>query len=135
MREQGTLFEEKPYMAMPVRQPPPRAHYNDPSTSFQAAERARKSGMIGRQAMRVFCAVQRHPGATSRELASTIDALDRWAVARRLPELVRMGIVKQGEKRKCAIAGTMAVTWWPSSAKATEGKSQRTDGVRRVSNL
>ena len=126
MREQGTLFEEKPYMAMPVRQPPPRAHYNDPSTSFQAAERARKSGMIGRQAMRVFCAVQRHPGATSRELAATIDALDRWAVARRLPELVRMGIVKQGDKRRCEIAGTMAVTWWPKEKSITTKDTKST---------
>ena len=92
------------------------AHYNDPVTSFMAADRAVKTGLVSRQAMAVFIAVQGNPGRTSRELAELCE-LDRWAIARRLPELVRVGIIRRGEKRKCEIADTLAVTWWPKERR------------------
>lgn len=88
----------------------PRAHANDPITSYMAAARAESSGQIRTDARVCLEAVQRFPGSTSRELASA-SGLDRHAVARRLPELERAERIRKGPKRKCRIAGTLAVTW------------------------
>jgi hypothetical protein len=47
---------------------------------------------------------------TSAELAST-GGLDRYMVARRLPDLNRDGLVSRGQARRCAITGRWAITW------------------------
>jgi hypothetical protein len=87
----------------------PRARSTDPSTSHEAAEQMLASGAIGRQAQAVLEAVQRWPGLTSLELGARMD-IDRWAVARRLPEL-EPAHVRRGEPR--TINGRRHVTWWP----------------------
>jgi hypothetical protein len=87
----------------------PRARSTDPSTSHEAAEAMVASGAIGRQAAEVLAAVQRWPGLTSLELGARME-IDRWAVARRLPEL-EPAHVRRGEPR--TINGRRHVTWWP----------------------
>ena len=91
----------------------PKARRTDPVTSHEAAEHAEQTGIIAGQQKIVLDLVRRHPGNTSAELAWSDDAqgLDRYAIARRLPELVRLGKVRRGEARVCSESGRRAVTW------------------------
>lgn len=89
---------------------PPAARNTDPTTSHEAAEAIEASGRRHAQRTRVLRAVRAYPGCTSAELAHRID-MDRYAVARRLPELEPVWIHK-GDSRPCAIQGRRAVTWW-----------------------
>lgn len=103
------------------RPPQPRnaiARQRDPQTSHEAAEQVTSSGTRDRQAGEVLTAVHAHPGMTSRELAREA-GLDRYVTARRLPELERLGRVRRGPARVCAVSEAeasicrRAVTWWP----------------------
>jgi len=87
-----------------------RARNTDPVTSFLAAEQAERDGTISRQAAEVLAAVERFPGRTSKEL-SKLSGLDRFAIARRLPELRDAGHLKEGPKRLDAFSRTPALTW------------------------
>lgn len=73
---------------------PPRARRTDPDSSHVAADRAKRSGAIGAQATTTFIAVRAYPGLTSKQLAG-VCPLDRYQVARRLPELERRGLVRR----------------------------------------
>lgn len=90
----------------------PIARRLDPSTSHEAAEHVMKTGMRGRQQREVFALVTAYPGHTSAELAAKSN-LDRWTVARRLPELRAAWRVKNGEKRVCGETGLKALVWYP----------------------
>lgn len=74
----------------------PRARRTDPLSSHAAADRAERSGSIGRQAARVLEALRATPGLTSGELAAR-HGLDRYMVARRCPDLERAGKVRRIE--------------------------------------
>jgi hypothetical protein len=87
----------------------PRARRADPETSHEAAEAIKASGELGRQQLAVLAAVRRWPGLTSLELGARMK-LDRWAVARRLPELEALH-VRKGEAK--VVNGRRHVTWWP----------------------
>jgi hypothetical protein len=88
----------------------PRARNTDPTTSHEAADAIKASGDLGRQQQAVLAAVRRWPGLTSLELGARM-SLDRWAVARRLPELEGIH-VRKGEPR--VVNGRRHVTWWPA---------------------
>ena len=75
----------------------PRARRSDPETSHEAAEAILDSGELGRQQRAVLAAVRRWPGLTSLELGARME-INRWAVARRLPELEPVH-VRKGEPR------------------------------------
>lgn len=92
---------------------PAAARRTDPESSHEAADRMNQ-GAAQRNVEIVTDAVWKWPGRTSRELSELIGDLDRWEVARRLPNAETRGNVKRGEKRKCSVAGTNAVTWWPA---------------------
>ena len=90
----------------------PKARRTDPVTSHEAADHAEATGTIGYQQECVAALVRQHPGNTSAELATVgFPGLDRYAIARRLPELVRLGKVRRGEIRVCSESGRRAVTW------------------------
>jgi hypothetical protein len=97
-----------------------KARRTDPVTSHLAAAEAERNGTIGHQQEIVAALVRKHFGNTSAELAWSDDAkgLDRYAIARRLPELERLGLVRKGEPRICSESGRLAVTWEP----ITKGK-------------
>ncbi len=82
----------------------------DPVTSHLAAADITHSGLRASQKRAVLNAVERFPGRTSAELADAAD-LDRYLVARRLPDLKHDGFVEQGEIRNCRVTGRKAVTW------------------------
>lgn len=98
------LFEARLYADLP------RARRSDPETSHEAAEAILKTGELGRQQLAVLAAVKRWPGLTSLELGARME-INRWAVARRLPELEPVH-VRKGEPR--VVNGRRHVTWWPA---------------------
>jgi len=88
------------------------ARSTDPSTSHEAANRVVASGKQRAQQATTESAVRRHPGLTSMKLAE-VTGLDRYMLARRLPELAKEGRVWRGPKVLCPISETSACTWWP----------------------
>ena len=70
-------------------------------TSRVAAELITESGEVKTQQEIILRLVYQYPGLTSRELATKTAKLDRYQIARRLPELAGMGLVeKDYSKRK-----------------------------------
>jgi CRP-like cAMP-binding protein len=97
-------------------QPRPRnpiARKSDPDSSRQAAESITASGKRDAQAAGVRALVRSHEGYTSAELAD-LSGYDRYMVARRLPELEKLGLVRKGTPRACSTTGKSATTWWPT---------------------
>lgn len=90
----------------------PIARETDPETSHLAAEEVTTSGRRAVQQHAVLAAVMAQPGLTSRELAQAA-GMDRYVVARRLPELEAAKRVRKGEARECRVSKRQAVTWWP----------------------
>lgn len=88
----------------------PAHHQTDPPSSKLAENRITKTGSRARQCQQVFEALKRHNGATSAELAEIID-IDRHITARRLPDLANVNLVERGQRRFCAVAKQLCVTW------------------------
>jgi hypothetical protein len=95
----------------------PIARRFDPSTSHEAAEHITKNGSRARQQNAVLDLVKRFPGHTSAELAAKSDledgGLDRATVARRLPELRKAHLVKNGWDRACTVTHHKGMSWYP----------------------
>lgn len=89
----------------------PHTRNADPASSFEAAERLRRSGLSGKQRLAVYHALREHQGATSKELAEFMGG-DRYTPARRLKELEEAGWVCRGWRRKCRVSGVESLTWW-----------------------
>lgn len=94
---------------------PQATRNSDPSTSRAAELEITRSGCRATQAEQVFALVRRYPGRTSAELAAMHGGLDRWQVARRLPDLRRLGRVETGDAKMCQMQRRNSVTWWPAS--------------------
>lgn len=90
----------------------PIARQDDPEASHLAAEEITASGRRQNQQREVLALVVRHPGRTSLEL-SRAGALDRYVIARRLPELEEGGLVLRGEQRLCSVGRRLATIWFP----------------------
>ena len=88
----------------------PLAHRADPPSSFQAGDRALKTGKVRGQMKLCLLAVRRWPGRTSAELAVLL-GLNRHDPARRLPSLEHRGLVKKGPSRMCTVCKRLCVTW------------------------
>lgn len=88
----------------------PIARRSDPVTSQEAARSITDSGVRGEQHRIVLDLVKHHPRSTSLELARHGD-IDRYIVARRLPELEKAGLVRKAEIRICRIGSRNALTW------------------------
>lgn len=88
----------------------PLSHRGDPVSSYKAGNRALRSRKIRGQTQAVLEALKRHPNTTSAELARLAD-LDRYAVARRLPNLAHRGLAERGPERMCSVCRCPCVTW------------------------
>jgi len=92
----------------------PLARNTDPITSDMAADDLIKSGRWKSQKtlvywmLKAFCRDKYNP--TSAELAQA-SALDRYMVARRLPDLEKSGHAHKLGARRCDVTGKKAVTW------------------------
>lgn len=103
----------------PRRIETPAARNTDPITSHLAAEHITKTGARAYQQAQVAAAVRSFPGRTSFELAMA-SQIDRYTVARRLPECETAGLVKREGVRKCGISGRLALTWSPTPREAVQ---------------
>jgi DNA-binding MarR family transcriptional regulator len=93
----------------------PRARRTDPSSSHDAASAVARSGIAKAQCSSVLAALRRYKHRTSNELAHD-SGIDRYIVARRLPELRKRNLVNcsgEAQKRKDHYSGRDAMTWWP----------------------
>jgi hypothetical protein len=90
----------------------PIARNTDPRSSHAAAAEITHSSARLRQSVRVLLLVLAHPGRTSRELAE--HGLDRYIIARRLPELEEAGAVFRSGFRVCTQGKRVATTWLPT---------------------
>lgn len=93
-----------------------RARRSDPSSSHEAAATIERTGSDEDQAAAVLEALNRFPGSTSAELAQ-FTKLDRYMIARRLPELVAVRLVRQAAPNAhtvpCRMSGKRVCRWWP----------------------
>ena len=89
----------------------PIARPSDPISSHIAADDITRNGTRGEQQKLAAQAVKDNPGKTSLEL-STVSNLDRYQLARRLPEIEGL-YVEKGPIRRCTKSGRPAVTWYP----------------------
>ena len=90
------------------------ARRTDPESSHAAAAHITRTGKRGAQQDQATAAVRQFPGCTSFALAMRT-GLDRYMLARRLPECESAGRVRRGELRHCRVTGRLALTWWPTS--------------------
>lgn len=88
----------------------PIARKTDPASSHLAAAEITSSGARAHQQAQTIAAVRAFPGLTSQEL-SDLTGLERYMLARRLPEAVTAGAVRKGEQRTCSVTGRLALTW------------------------
>lgn len=93
----------------------PAARRTDPSSSHAAAAYVAEAGIAGQQQRRALAAVKALQGRTSAELAHD-QGLDRYMLARRLPELLKKGFVTRRAPRPDIYTGLPSVTWWPANS-------------------
>jgi len=108
MTIQNTLFDPYPSGLTVEAQAALRSRRCDPQSSLEAAERISRSGVAEAQLQRCVELVRKRPGLTSKELAETCDDLDRYQMARRLPEAERCGLVRREQH-------PTGLRWWPSN--------------------
>lgn len=96
----------------------------DPLSSRIAADDVEKSGKRREQIEQTVSAVSRYPGLTSMEL-SHATGIDRYVLARRLPEAETLGLVTRNltdggtpRLRHCKVTGRLAMTWTPAREDA-----------------
>lgn len=93
----------------------PAARSTDPHSSHDAAAHVTLTGARAKQQAMAAKAVEQYPGLTSLELARR-SSMDRYVLARHLPECEDGGAVSRGQERRCSISGRLAITWWPHGA-------------------
>jgi hypothetical protein len=97
----------------------PAARRRDPVSSKLAASELAESGDMESQLLVTLALVRKYPGKTSHEL-SRYGSLDRWQIARRLPQLRSAGLVLiSSDLRPCGVSGKRCHTW-----QATNGGNQ-----------
>jgi hypothetical protein len=76
-------------------------------------------------------AVATTPGMTGAELSANIGQPGAY---RRLSEVKRLGLVKKGPRRKCAMSGKTADTWFPcdETPEADRGAERPSDTIKRL---
>jgi hypothetical protein len=83
----------------------PRSRRSDPPSSKRAADQLQRSGVLKGQRLIALELVKQFPGRSSKELAR-LGTLDRYQLARRLPELVSLGHVRVTQ------TGVDDQKWW-----------------------
>lgn len=89
----------------------PNYRNTDPATSKMAGLAMTGSKKLNGDKRVVLWAVGKYPGHTSKELAGWAGEKNEM-VHKRLPELLRAGMVRKGNERTCTISGSKAATWY-----------------------
>jgi hypothetical protein len=84
-----------------------RSRSTDPSTSHDAAERA---GALAQRQFAIISAALRHCGGTIYDLAEAT-GLDHFQVARRLPEMERLGLAEPTGETAPSPSGRQCRVW------------------------
>ncbi len=90
----------------------------DPPTSALAGQDAETDGSAQRHRAMCLETVMQRPGLTAREIE------DRLGIKahKRLPELRRAGMVRNGRTRICTVSGKQAMTWHPNVGTKNTGE-------------
>jgi hypothetical protein len=89
----------------------PVAAKADPRSSHFAAAEVTASGRCDSQKREILAVLQaQSEPCTSTELARAT-GMDRYIVARRLPDLERDGVVQRSPMRECNVTARPAITW------------------------
>lgn len=91
----------------------------DPETSKQAARDMEVSGRLGAECARVHELLKSHEGFTANEL-DEIAGTPRGDSRKRLSDLRKMGIAKNGPDKRDTATGKDGQTWWLSTTKVPE---------------
>ncbi len=118
--QQSFEFGKRRFIESP-RPRTPAARRADPVTSHEAARQVTASGARDGQARDTLIALRANPGATTAEL-SVRTGIDRHAVARRMPELEKLGLVRRGEPKKCGATKRRALAWYPVRKAGSGGE-------------
>lgn len=101
------LYRE-PLAPAPTGEQRASARRTDPESSHIAAAQHESKGKAKANRVLVESYVYRWPGRTSKELAAIAGVeLDRWEIARRLPEVEAEGTIERRQE------GTKELTWHP----------------------
>lgn len=84
---------------------------SDPAPSRIAAEKVTRTGDAQSNRSILLAAVEANPGRTAVELAH-LTGVERHEASRRLPDLRRAGLVRNGPERACSVTGGKMGTWW-----------------------
>jgi CRP-like cAMP-binding protein len=93
-----------------------RARSTDPDTSHTAAFQVEATGKAKLQRQACLDEVTRKQGQTAAEIAAMC-GLERHVPSRRLPELRDAKLVRNGEKRICAVMKRASMTWYLLAAE------------------
>lgn len=107
-------------MTVILADPKKLVHRGDPESSKEAAKRAPRP----KNCETVYQLIRQCPGRTSAELAREQEwhacgpLLDKHEIRRRLYDLrqEQPPRARHGQQRKCHVANTKAVEWWPAGA-------------------
>ncbi len=93
----------------------PNYRNTDPPTSLQAGREAEANGSARQHRAMCLQTVMQTPGLTAREIEDRLDI----KAHKRLPELRRAGMVRNGKPRTCTVSGRLALTWHPNVGDRT----------------
>ena len=88
---------------------------SSPPTSALAGRDVEAGGSARQHRAMCFDAVMRTPGLTAREIENRLGI----KAHKRLPELRRAGMVRNGRSRICTVGGRLAMTWQPNVHNTT----------------
>ena len=92
--------------------PGPLAKRSDPFTSKLSGSKMRASFTRITLMKEVLKLVAEHPGWTSRQFSDLRGDRDLRTVGRRLSDLKKSGLVRNGSSVKDSVTGEEALTWW-----------------------
>jgi hypothetical protein len=82
---------------------------SDPPTSALAGQEVETRGLARRHRTMCLDHILKTPGQTAREIEDELGI----KAHKRLPELRRGGLVRNGKPRPCSVSGRLALTWHP----------------------
>lgn len=88
------------------------ARRSDPLTSRIAARDITEGGARAQMTQKALHLVRMNPGSTANELEWTICVSD-GRIRKRLNDLLKDGLVRRGEPKRCSVTGRLGVTWHP----------------------
>lgn len=108
---------------------PSRSRREDPLSSKKAEAECKRTGVMRGQRVICMSLIETYPGRTSNELselgrASGMSTLDRYQIARRLRELVKLKLVRKPEDEPDYVEG-QELRWWPFGNDREESQLEK----------